>query len=510
MTDRATLTRRDTLLAATALAAVSASASGSPANAQQATTFPGGASYAFERGFPAPEAAQRLHDEEDFERAVQAYQFFFPTISLEAVFQGVRDAGVADNKGAIVLSGGPSHVMFTINADTPYLLATFDLKESGPMVVELPSGPFIGVINDHHFRYVADMGLKGPDAGKGGKHLVLPHDDNGSARTGYHTSRSSTNITFLGVRAVPAGGDLKAAMEAIRQVKVYPLAQSAQPPAFSFVDKTGQPFEAIPLKWEGNLQYWQKLHKVIEEEPVFEEFRPMYGLLASIGIRKGKQFAPDERMKGILERAARVGHDRLMVASFASDRQDRTVWPDRKWEWTALVYDNGDFETSSGTDIQARDRWFGQATAATQKMFDRSPNTGSLYWLAVRDQSGGYLDGSKTYKLSVPQPVPQKLFWSVTLYDPKTRSMIRTDQDKAALRSLVELKDVPKTGSTDLYFGPTAQAGKEGQWIKTNPGQGWFAYFRLYGPEPPAFDGSWKPGDFEEVRAGDGSTIGRK
>jgi hypothetical protein len=88
--------------------------------------------------------------------------------------------------------------------------------------------------------------------------------------------------------------------------------------------------------------------------------------------------------------------------------------------------------------------------------------------------------------------VPQKLFWSVTVYDAETRSQIQTDQDKAALRSLVELKDVPKTGTTDLYFGPTAPAGKEGQWIKTNPGKGWFVYLRLYGPEGPAFNGSRK------------------
>jgi hypothetical protein len=67
------------------------------------------------------------------------------------------------------------------------------------------------------------------------------------------------------------------------------------------------------------------------------------------------------------------------------------------------------------------------------------------------------------------------------------------------LRSLVELKDVATTGATDLYFGPSAPAGKEGQWIETNPGKGWFAYFRLYGPEGPAFNGSWKPGDFEVV-----------
>ena len=100
----------------------------------------------------------------------------------------------------------------------------------------------------------------------------------------------------------------------------------------------------------------------------------------------------------------------------------------------------------------------------------------------------------------MPQPVPGKLFWSVTAYDAQTRSEVQTDQDKAALRSLFELKGVSKSEPTVLYFGPTAPPGQEGRWIKTVPGRGWFAYIRIYGPEQAAFDRSWKPSDFEEVK----------
>jgi hypothetical protein len=132
-------------------------------------------------------------------------------------------------------------------------------------------------------------------------------------------------------------------------------------------------------------------------------------------------------------------------------------------------------------------------------MFLRSEGAGSLYWLGLRDTSGAYLDGDKSYKLTVPQPVPGKLFWSVTVYDAQTRSQVQTDQDKAALRSMFELKDASGTGPLDLYFGPTAPQGKESRWIKTVPGKGWFTYFRIYGPERSAFDGSWKPGDFEAL-----------
>ena len=93
--------------------------------------------------------------------------------------------------------------------------------------------------------------------------------------------------------------------------------------------------------------------------------------------------------------------------------------------------------------------------------------------------------------------MPHKLFWSITVYDSETRSQIQTEQDRAALRSLVELKGAPATGDLELYFGPKPPPGNEARWIKTNRGRGWFAYFRLYGPEAAAFDGSWKPGDFE-------------
>ena len=130
-------------------------------------------------------------------------------------------------------------------------------------------------------------------------------------------------------------------------------------------------------------------------------------------------------------------------------------------------------------------------------MFRRKVGFGSLYWLVASDATGAYLDGGQSYRLRIPQPVPAKLFWSVTVYDAQTRSQIKTDQGKAALRSLVEDLRAEDGDAVDLYFGPTAPLGNEGRWIQTAPGEGWFGYFRIYGPEQPAFDASWKPGDLE-------------
>ena len=221
MSPQVTVTRRKTLLGATTLAAASALGSASPirvapspAYAQAAANTRGDdVQRGFERGFPTPEAAQRARDEQDYERAVQAYQFFYQTISMEGIFQGIRDAGVADNKGALILALSPKNVAFTGNSDTTYLIAVLNLKQSGPTVIDLPAGPYLGWFNDHNFRWIADVGLPGPDAGKGGKHLALPPEYKGEVPAGYYPARSNTNFLWFATRALPTGGDMKGAAE---------------------------------------------------------------------------------------------------------------------------------------------------------------------------------------------------------------------------------------------------------------------------------------------------------
>jgi hypothetical protein len=402
-----------------------------------------------------------------------------------------------DNVTMGISAAGPRQVGFTLNSDTPYGSGCLDLS-GGPMVIEIPPGAYIGLVNDHYQGWILDVGLPGPNEGKGGKHLIVPPGHKGELPPGYQIGHSLSIKNLIAVRALPIKGDQKGALEALKKIKIYPLSNPAQ--TMAFVDSTENKGDYSCLAWEDNLQFWSKLHEIINAEPLVEKYLPMYGLLAALGIEKGKSFAPDARMKAILERAARAGRNQFLVSAFASNRPDRIAWPDRKWEWVGLVPGSAQFETPAGVDLEARDRWFAQAIVTSPAMFRRTAGAGSLYWLGVRDKTGAFLDGGKTYKLVVPQPVPGKLFWSVTAYDAQTRSEVQTDQDKAALRSMFELKDVSTSEPTDLYFGPKAPAGKEGRWIKTVPGRGWFAYIRIYGPEQAAFDGSWKPGDFEKVK----------
>src|SRR5262245_11555409 len=452
----------------------------------------------FQGGFPKPEEARKARDEADYQRAITAYRFWYPTISCEGIFNGCREQGMNDSDSIMILATGPRHVFFTPNSDTPYAVGALDVKD-GPYVIEMPPGAFIGLANDHHQGWILDMGLPGPAGARGGKHVVLPPGYKGKVPAGYFTGRSASNKVLIGLRALPIKGDVKAAMDGLRAVKIYPLATAASPKLLRIVDVTEKSLDGTCLRWEDNIQYWQKLHEVIDAEPLVARFLPMHGQLAALGVEKGKPFAPGARRKAILEKAAKAGRDQLLVSAFASTRPDRLAWKDRKWEWAGLVPESVQFETKAGLDLEARDRWFAQAIVTSPAMFRRKEGAGSLYWLGHRDKSGAFLDGGKTYKLTVPQPVPAGLFWSVTVYDAQTRSQIQTRQDRAALRSLFELKGKGGEKTIDLYFGPKPPKGQEGRWIQTTPSKGWFAYFRIYGPKGPAFDGSWKPGDFEVV-----------
>lgn len=455
--------------------------------------------YEFTLGYPNDESIKRAYDDADYSRALEAYKFFYPTVSGAAIVRGNEEIGVAPNKVFAILDCAPEQLVFTANSDTPYGPLLLDLS-IGPIVVELAPGPLIVCSMDINQRWVADMGLPGPDEGKGGKHLLIGPGYQGAVPgEGYYVHRASSNRQIVGARSLPVGGDVKAAKERLKTIKVYPLETVSGWKEPQWLDVTGKSQDTTPVEWEDNIKFWEVLHETLEAEPAYQGYHNEYGALAALGIEKGKPFKPDARLKSILEKAARVANAQMRVQAFGDRRPDRSPWPDRQWQWASLRYEDGDFNTQDRLDLEAREKWFYQAVGASPAMFRRDAKAGSLYWLGLRDKSGAYLDGGRSYKLTVPLPVPGKLFWSVTVYDTASRSQILTDQKKAALRSLFELKDLSGK-SVDLHFGPIAPKGEDDRWIKTIPGKGWFTYFRIYGPEAAAFNGVWKPGDFEAVK----------
>jgi hypothetical protein len=455
--------------------------------------------YDFDGGFPTPDTIQRAYDDADLVRAITAYRFFYPSVSAMCVYNGNIDSGMVANRVFCVVRDAVGMSGFTMNSDTPYVGMVLDLS-AGPIVIELPPGTLMGAVNDLHQRWVMDIGLPGPDHGQGGKHLLLAPGHTGDVPAGYYAAAPTTNRVIVLVRALPPHGDLDAGIELMKSVRVYPLNGPGDGSDAEWIELSLS-LDYSPGPFETELRYWRVLHDLIDAEPAYDGYRNDYGNLAALGIVKGQPFAPDERITRILEQAARIASAQMRVQSLADRRPDRVVWDGRRWEWAVLRPENGTFDADGYVDLEAREKWFYQAQIESPAMFARAPGAGSLYWLSARDSTGAYLDGGRSYRLSVPLPVPDKLFWSITVYDAQTRTEIVTDQRQAALRSLIELTPdvLGDAHRAELYFSPEQPADTEGRWIKTIPSHGWFAYFRIYGPDTPAFDGSWQLPDFERL-----------
>ncbi|WP_372969011.1 DUF1214 domain-containing protein [Microbacterium sp.] len=437
----------------------------------------------------------RIRREALLNRAVEAYKFFYPTVSMVLNYESLEELGAPANRGFLIQLTTPDLVTLTQNSDTPYGIGLGDTAD-GPVVVELPAGPLIGVVDDTNFQFVTNMGVVGEDEGKGAKYLfVAPGYDGPLPEAGYFVKRLKTNRFLVCARAPFPDPEKGKAL--LRTLKVYPWAEAENPTPNVFVDMSDRKAVANPCVVDGTIEYWHALKRALDVDVPSSALYTQYGMLADLGLRADRSFAPDAELVSILSEAAEKANEQLVVAAFADDAPERLVWPDRQWEW--VVYSEGDFGyyEKDFLHLSVRERWFYQATLETDKMFMHKEGAGSLYWLAAFDRDGAALDGGMSYSLTVPSPVPAAQFWSVTLYDLDTRSEINTPQFKPVLTSLRDNLEPDESGSITLHFGP-AQPDGDVPWLQTNPGSQWFAYFRIYGPGAPAFDGNWKPSDFQK------------
>ena len=211
------------------------------------------------------------------------------TVSIMATWQGNLDSGVVPNKVFPLLEGTPQQVVFTPNSDTPYAAAALDLTE-GPMVVELPPGPLMCTSNDLNQRWVMDMGLPGPDAGKGGKHVLCGPGFNGEVPPDHYQGTATTNRVLMLLRALPHGDDMRGCdrPHAVDQGSSLstPVRSRSRSKWVDLSKIVGADF--TPIRWEDNLSYWQVLHDLIDAERPFAEYCNFYGELASLGHREGQ------------------------------------------------------------------------------------------------------------------------------------------------------------------------------------------------------------------------------
>jgi hypothetical protein len=449
----------------------------------------------FHDGFPDDATTQKVYDNLDYLRGVEAFLNAMPGASAEAYRVGVASQGADNNQTVLIMENlmDSKSLFLTPNTESIYNLMWIDTKD-GPVVFETPPD-VLGVIDDHWFQYVGDFGRVGPDKNKGGKFLLLPPGYKGDVPDGYIVLRSDTYGNLVFWRGFLDKSGTRTAVENTKKfAKVYRLADAGNPPKMKFIDVSGKAFNTIHAN---DFHYYEEVNHVVQYEPN-EAFSPeILGQLASIGIAKGKPFAPDERMKKILTEAAAVGNATARTIVFRSRQDGNYLYPNSAWI-TAFIGGSYEFLSQPGVrDPEARTHFFYYATGITPAMALKRVGLGSQYAAATTDSQGKPLDGSKTYKVHLPPHIPAKDFWSFVVYDNQTRSMLQTDQQFPSTGSLNKNMVINPDTSVDVWFGPTAPKGHENNWVQTVPGKGWNVLLRLYGPLEPWFDKTWKPGEFE-------------
>jgi hypothetical protein len=445
-------------------------------------------------GFPDKASAQKIFDNLDFQRGVQAYLLALPPVNQAANRNAIRTLGPVNQTVPIFEQLVDSRSIFlTANDNTVYSWTWLDLGK-GPLVLEVPP-KVLGLIDDMWYRWVSDVGITGPDKGRGGKYLLLPPGYKGGVPGGYHVVRPRTYSVWVPWRSFLVDGNPKPGVDLVKKfTKIYPLANAGKPaPALSFVDMSQKPFNTVGPAGDG---FWELLHQVVQEEPSDSLDPVTLGIFQSIGIQKGEPFAPDERMKKILTEAAAVGDATARTIAFHTRDKEAYYYANSNWQ---VPFIGGfRFQTAPGVlNLDGANFYYFMATGVTPAMEEKLVGRGSQYAWTGRDAKGEALDGGKSYRLRLPPNIPVKDFWSVILYSNQTRSMIQTDQRFPSVSSQTKGLLVNPDGSVDVYLGPKSPPGKEKNWVQTVAGRSWNVILRLYGPLDPWFAKTWQPGEIE-------------
>jgi len=439
-------------------------------------------------GVPKPDTVATIYDALDLMRGIEVFLNAVPGASLVALRRGLRSIGVTSPR-VIAISDPRANsrsLALTPNTETTYGTTFLDLRAWGPTVIEAPPESLC-VVDDFWFRYVADMGIAGPDRGQGGKYLFLPPGYDGEIPDGYYSYMSPTFTDWVVLRAL--GG-----VPAMRKTRIYPLDEADAPDENEWINMAEPAFNSVHAN---DFSFFEEVDELVQEEPVEALDPERAGQLAAVGIVNGQPIAPDDRMRRILDQAALIGAGMARALAYAPRDPGAVLYG--SWK-NAFVGGSYEFLRNGARLLDARTQFHYIATVITPAMAHAQVGAGSAYAYTTQDANGDVLDGGRTYRLHVDPDPPAKNFWAVDVYDTQTRSLLQVPSTIwPALASNTGALQANDDGSYDLYFGPNAPDGKESNWVETTPGKSWFQLFRIYGPLQPWFDQTWRLNEFEPI-----------
>jgi hypothetical protein len=440
-----------------------------------------------------------------YSRAFEAILWASPALAtMSQAEAGRRDLGAGNTD--IIYTGEPMDHRWggiTYNIQSPYWVSTFSLKD-GPVVVELPpagdKARFFSSIMNITMGALVDIGSGGLDNGKGGKYLVLPPGYEGETPEGYYLVRSDTYQTIICMRLIPREKGKKgwdAAVAFGKTARIYPFSEADNPKPTRFIEGSKKVYKPAPTF---DIRDFYMIDRLVQEEPIMERDKVMYGMLASIGIRKGHTFDPSPEVVQILERAAKDAQE-YAIAHMQSGDSFTPFWETSAWGAFSLTPEEAEtastFNMDDGLMYEARMlRWF-YFSGGWYKAYKPAKPTPTYYLWTAQDSDGNGLDATKTYKIHIPARPPIRDFWSIIAYGLKSRTFIVSP--KVTVSSNDENVKVNEDGSIDVYLSPKPVKGYEANTIIMNPEAPAFLCFRFYGAKPELWEKKWKLGDPEKL-----------
>jgi hypothetical protein len=434
-------------------------------------------------------------------RAVEAVIWAMPAVNYDLMYQAFVREGRGTFNQIAYWSRLPDWKIQTLtpNPDAIYLTPFINTKDAGPMVLEIPpadEGSITGTVMDVWQCALEDVGPAGMDKGGGGMYLIVPPGYGDNPPEGYISLPSDTYEGYALLRSIPKSGgeaDVARAVAYGKRIRLYPLSQATRPPPTIFLDVVDVVYDStIPY----DLRFFESLNRVVQSEPWLERDKAMIDQLASLGIEKGKPFHPDPRTKEVLDDAAREAHAWL-VARYEASLSMRYFYEGGHWALPGsreLLEGQATFFAKPEVyPVGVRGVTFSYAYFTPKHL-----GAGSAYLLTISDKDGRLLDGGTAYCLSVPANAPVKQYWSSTVYDRTSHTLIRHARWPSRSSQTPGLQQNADR-SVDIYFGPAAPAGKESNWIPTSAGGGFEVLFRFYGPEKPLFEKTWRLPDIEKI-----------
>lgn len=433
-------------------------------------------------------------------RAVEAVIWGMPAVNADLMLQAMLSSTPA-KENEIVYWSRPvnwKNQTLTPNPDAIYLMSFWNVKD-GPLVIEIPpaeGGSIAGNIVDAWQMPLEDAGPFGADEGKGGKYLILPPGYEGEKPEGYIVLPSDMFSGFALLRSnLPShsDADIEKSVAYGKRIKIYPLSQAANPPETKFTDAYDVMFDATILY---DSRFFDSLDRVVQKEPWLDRDRVMIDQLRTLGIEKGKPFQSDQATRKILDAAGAEAHA-LLSARY--DQGFPIINEGIRWFPAAMP----EMVKAASTGYADTNAYATDARAATYTLgFTgvKRLGTAQYYLMTSKDKDGNAFDGAASYRLVVPADAPVKQYWSVTVYDRETHALVK-NMDKASVASTGTGVAKNADGSVDVFFGPKAPDDGEANWVPTDPARDFELLFRLYGPEKPLFEKTWKLPDVEKIAA---------